>query len=92
MPAEYINHFNAVRLRVTGSGNLRLRFISYDNIAEKILTPIVMSATTNRLPTALANFMQPQAQLEIKVTDIGEYFKIDQLMIYTKPVFTSYPQ
>ena len=92
MAGEFINHFGAVRLRVTGSGNLKLRFISYDDIYDQVLTPVSMSTATNRMPTVLSNFLQQQAQLEVKVTDIEEYFRIDQILIYIKPVYTSFPQ
>lgn len=87
-----IIHFGAVRLRVTGTGNLKLRFLSLNEVAERILTPVVMSSTTDKYPNVLANFSKQRAQLEIKTTEIDDVFEIGEVCIYIKPIFASYPQ
>lgn len=92
MGGQYINHFNAVRLRVQGSGTLELRLISLSDVESVSLTDITMSSATNRYPTALANFTQQKAQLEGKTTGIDEIFQIDEILIFTKPIFAAFPQ
>ena len=87
-----IIHFGAVRLRVIGTGNLQLRLLSLNETNEKVLTPVVMSLTTDKYPNVLANFSKQRAQLEIKTTEIDEVFEIGEVIIYTKPIFASYPQ
>lgn len=92
MAGQYINHFTAIRLRITGSGNLISTFFSLDGIKSKVLTSIAMSNTTNKYPTVNTNFNTQQAQLEIKTTEIDETFLIREIIVYAKPVFTSFPQ
>ena len=92
MSGQYINHFNAIRNRVTGSGNLRQTLSSLDAVYTVSLTNLVMSTTTNKFPTVNVNFSQPKAQLIGTTTEIDEIFLIKEIMIYVKPIFTSYPQ
>lgn len=87
-----ITHFGAITLRVTGAGNLDLTLYSLDDVESASLTPLVLSAATNRMPTVLANFNQQRAQLKISTNEINEKFIIGEIIIYTKPVATSYPQ
>lgn len=88
---ENITHFTAVRMRVTGSGKLRLRMISEDEIVDQTLLPLDMLAATNIQPTRLCNFNQQRAQLEIKTTVKDETFLITRIILFTKEVATSYP-
>lgn len=88
---EFIYHYVAARLRVTGSGNLLMRLISVDAVKEKDFVPLVMQVVTDRNQTKLINFKQETAQLEIKTTEIDEYFEIDKIMIFVKPIASSYP-
>lgn len=88
---ESIIHFNAIRLRVVGSGQLRPTMFSLDNIENEILVPLPMSVTTNIQPTRLCNFIQQRAQLELKTTAMDETFKINRIIVFAKPVFTDYP-
>ena len=88
---ELVNHFGAVRLRVSGSGNLRLRLLSLDEVKTQTLVPIVMSDPAYIEPTRLSNFTQQRASLEISTTMINEYFLISKIIIFTKPVATSFP-
>jgi hypothetical protein len=88
---EVVNHYGAVRLRVAGSGNLKLRLLSLDEVRETILVPIVMADPNNIEPTRLSNFTQQRSQLEIKTTAINEIFHCSKVVIFIKPVATSYP-
>lgn len=88
---ENIAHFTAIRLRVVGSGNLRMSLYSLDDIRSTTLTPLVMSSATNIQPTVLANFIEQRASLEFKTTSIDEIFRINRILIYQKELFTSYP-
>lgn len=85
-------HFNAVRMRVVGSGNLDLELRSMDDVNTQTLTPITMSATTNREPTQLANFKDQRCQLRFSVNAINEYFTISKIVIFIKEYQTGYPQ
>ena len=89
---KYLNHFGAVRLRVTGSGTLECKLISMDTTTESLLTDVTLATTTGRYANQLANFTQQKAQLEIKTTEISEYFLLRQIIFYIKPVASSFPQ
>lgn len=91
-PLDYIQHYHAVRVRVRGSGNLRLTLLSLDGTETQTLDPVAMTTTTNIAPTKLCNFKQQRAQLMFKTTAINEVFEINQVNVYIKPIATSYPQ
>lgn len=90
--AGEILHAAAVRLRVTGSGNLNLYLRSLDNVRNVQLTNIPMSATTNREPTVIANFQEQRIQLELGTTEIDETFTISRIVVFVKPIAEGYPQ
>jgi hypothetical protein len=88
---EEIVHFAGVRLRVTGSGNLDLEFLSLDNVNSQTLAALPMSATTAREPTRLANFISQRAQLKISTNVIDETFKINRIILFAKPIWSQFP-
>ena len=86
-------HVAAVRMRVTGNGNLDLALHSLDEASNSVtLNSIALESATNRMPTALANFIDQYIQLEGRTNEIDEVFEIDKIIIYVKPVATGYPQ
>ena len=89
--SENINHFTGVRLRVVGAGNLKMNFYNLDNVRTTAFADLVMSANPGREPTKLCNFMHQRALLEGKTTEINDKFKINRIVIFVKPVFTSFP-
>ena len=88
---ELINHYGLVRMRLNGSGNLRMRLLSLDEVKSVTLSPFVMEDPAYIEPTRLANFTQQRAQLEISTTAIDEYFVISKIIIFVKQTATSYP-
>ncbi len=88
---ELVNHFNAVRLRMVGEGNLLLSLFSLDDVIEQELLPLVLTPTTNIEKTRIANFNQQRACLEISIDEIDEWFKINRLVIFVKPVSSGFP-
>jgi len=89
--SEYVYHYAAVRLRVEGSGQLRMRLISLSDVKEAIMVPLPMQDPIDDLQTKLVNFKKEKARLEIKTTAIDEVFSISKILIFTKPVASSYP-
>ena len=88
---ENISHFAAIRIRVTGTGFLRMRVLSLDDVKTKTLVPFTLATTSRIIPTRLVNFMEQRASFELKTTEIDERFRINRIIIFTKEVFTSYP-
>lgn len=86
-----ILHAAAVRLRVTGSGNLQSYLRSLDGINNVQLADIPMRSTTNKEPTILANFNESGIQYELTTTEINETFTIDKIVVFVRPISTGYP-
>ena len=89
--AENILHFGGVRLRVNGTGVLRMRLIGLDDVASQTLYPLTMSLTPGREPRVLANFKSQRARLEFTTTDINEFMRIDKVVIFVKELWTDFP-
>jgi hypothetical protein len=88
---ENISHFAAIRVRVTGVGNLKLKAYSLDDVKTKDMVPFTMQ-TANRIePTRIVNFMEQRASFELKTTEFGERFKINRIVLFMKEIYTSYP-
>ena len=86
-------HFGAVRMRLTGSGNLLTDLHSLDEASHTSTLPTIpMVAATNREPTILANYIDQYGQFQIETTEIDEWFEISKIIIYIRPVATGYPQ
>lgn len=88
----FLNHCVAVRMRVTGSGNLKVRLLSLNGESTSQLPDVAMSPTTQRYVNQLANFITQRYQVEISTEEMDETFNIRQVIIYNKPIASSYPQ
>jgi hypothetical protein len=89
---EVINHYGAVRMHVTGSANLKLMLFSLDEVKTSTLLPLTLKAKNNMEPTRLSNFTQQKAKLEVRTTEIGEFFNTNKIIVFVKPVAKSYPE
>ena len=78
-------------MRVTGSGNMDLSLTDYDDIQTQNLVPIIMTATTRIEPLRLANFQSQRIRLVGGVSEINEWFQIQRILIFAKPVAQEYP-
>lgn len=86
---EAINHFNGVRLRVIGSGDLQVTAWALQEVSSEVLVPYAMQTTTKIQPTLLMNVREHRVSLEIKVTEINEWFDIGRIILFSKPLYTS---
>jgi hypothetical protein len=89
---EVINHYGAVRLRVTGSANLQLTLLSLDEVYSNTMVPVPINSVNNVEPNRLANFTQQRAKLQIMTTNINEVFQISKIVIFIRPVAKSFPE
>jgi hypothetical protein len=88
---ESISHFTAIRIRINGTGNLRLAVYSLDDVESQTLVPIVLATATKIIPTRLCNFTQHRAAFELKTTAINEKFRVNRIIIFSKELWTSWP-
>ena len=89
--SEEILHFGGVRLRVIGAGSLNMKFSSLDDVITQDLLPLPMIATNAREPLRLANFISQRALLTVSVSGIDQYFRINKVVLFTKPIWSEYP-
>lgn len=87
-----LNHYHTVTLRVKGSGSLISTLYSLENEYSQNLKNQVLSLTSGRSPTLLANFIHEKAYLHVRVSTIDHKFEISNIEIGVKPVATGYPQ
>jgi CYTH domain-containing protein len=88
---ENIQHFSAMRVRVTGGASLQLKVYSLDDVRSKTLVALPVSSASRIIPTRLVNFVEQRASFELKTTEIDEFIKVNRVVIFVKEIFTSYP-
>lgn len=88
---EDIIHFNGVRIRVNGTGSLKLKLWSLDNARMQTLRDIQMAEDSGRIPTSLANFIEQRCALEGKTENIDDYFRINRIIMYSKWFASEFP-
>lgn len=88
---ESTSHFASIRIRVNGTGDLRLAVFSLDDLNSKLLVPLTMAERNRFSPTRIVNFVEQRASFELKTENIGEKFRINRIVIFTKELYKSYP-
>lgn len=90
---ENICHLSAVRLRVNGIGNLDLSVSSLQDVKSKMCpNPISMAMVTDIEPHRSFNFMSQRMALKISTDAMGEYFRINRIVIFAREVFVAHPR
>jgi hypothetical protein len=87
---DNISHFAAIRIRVVGTGNLKMS-VGCLGVRSKTLVPFVLQTTNRMLMTRIVNFMETRAFFQIQTTEMDEYFRINRIVVFMKEKFTSYP-
>lgn len=90
--AGNILHFNGVRLRATGAGNLKQALKSLQNVSEYVMVDFPLHSSTDRELFTLANFKRQRAQFRFHTEVLGEHYVISKIVIFARPVETGYPQ
>jgi hypothetical protein len=88
---ESTSHFGSIRIRVDGTGFLRLSAFSLDDLNSKLMVPLLMAPKNRYSPTRIVNFVEQRATFELKTTGIGEKFRINRIIIFSKELYKSYP-
>lgn len=88
---ENIIHVGAIRIRVVGAGNLKMDLFSLDKVKTLALVPLIMQFVTDIEPTRLCNFMSQRAILKLGTDVLDDRMQINRIIIYIRPVYTSYP-
>lgn len=89
---EYVNHFNSVRLRLNGEGNLLMELQSLDDIRTVTIAPIAMQELTNIQPTRPTNMIEQRVVFRLGTTEINEWFRVNRIILFATQFGTEYPQ
>lgn len=90
--AEDILHFGALKYRVKGSGVLRTTLKGLDSVVTQTLATYTMSSSPGIEPVLLSNLNNQRALVRIETTSIDEVFNFNRIIVYVKPIWSSYPQ
>lgn len=85
-------HVNPIRIRVTGSGNLKGYLFDTGTINNATLTAQTLSLTTARSANFISNFRAERICFLMMTTEIDEYFVVSNMFMYVKPTAASFPQ
>jgi hypothetical protein len=88
---ENEHHIVAIRMRLTGAGNLKASLTDLQDVQTQNLLDIPIQAITRIEPSRLANFQSQRIRLVLTTTEIDEHFKINRIVIFAKPVAMEYP-
>lgn len=88
---ESEHHVVAVRLRLTGAGNLQHKLSGLDDVIQQTLVPMPMTATARIEPMRLANIQGQRIRYELFTDQLNETFLIRRIIIYAKAVAVEYP-
>lgn len=88
---EFEHHVVAIRLRLTGEGNLHASLTDLQDVQTYTMVDIPIQPVTRIEPTRLANLQSQRIRLVLSTSEIDEHFKINRILIYAKPVAVEYP-
>lgn len=91
MDDENIYHYGGTRIRITGSGNVILTLKGLDNIVTSVLATLALGGSAGKEKVVLANMMNQRARLVLQTTAIDETVSVNQIILYVKPIYMSYP-
>ena len=86
-----ITHFHSVNLRVVGFGNLNIEARTMNDLTIQTMVPITMTATDSREEFRHVNFVSQKARFKFGVDNISEYFRVNKIVLWLKPIATQYP-
>lgn len=89
---ENINHYGGIRYRVVGTGNLISTLLGLDSTITNPLANTALASSPGTEPFLLANLMSQKARLQIITSTINDFAKFNRITLYTKEIYTGYPQ
>jgi hypothetical protein len=87
----WINHFGGVKLRVVGSGSLQIQAAGEDGINSTTIPPLTLATAPGYEPDRIFNFINEKMSLRFRVSNFGEYYTINRIDIYGKPLWLRRP-
>lgn len=85
-------HYTGTRMRVTGQGLLHQVFQSLDYVHTELFGDLTLVTAGNLNPFSLANFIDQQCSLRVYTTTLNDFMNVSQIIVFSKQLFTGYPQ
>jgi len=86
------SHFNPIRVRVNGTGELQTFLFDTGLVNSVALDPKTMSETSAQSINVLSNFRAERACLLLITTEKDDFFSVSNIWMYVKPTAQSFPQ
>jgi hypothetical protein len=87
-----VSHFARVRLRVVGVGSLIITSASEDRATTTVWPSIGLGLTPGKEMERRINFQAGRASFKFSVESSGDYYKINTIRIFCKPLWMSRPE
>jgi hypothetical protein len=91
-PEADVSHYAGTRMGISGQGTVKQVLQSVDYIHTLQFGNNILRTSNNRSPFSLANFVDQHASVRIYMDQLDDFMRVDQLIIFIKPVFTDYPR
>jgi len=89
--SAFINHLGLVRGMFAGEGSLLVTAFSLNQVAFRESAPITLVEAPDKYSETLSNFKKQLIQVEFAVDEIDEYFGFGDVIVFIRPVESSYP-
>lgn len=86
-----IIHVGAVRIRVVGNGNLITTLLGYNDVLSEELVSLILTPTDSREKQVLSNFKSQKTMVKLETRLIDEKMKVNSIIVFVKPLYSSYP-
>lgn len=92
MAGSNVLHGGGIRVRVTGSGNLRSAMVGFDNLIVNQMVDVPLAATNSRKVDRLGNIISQGIKWRLHQDGtVGDYMRVNDVTVYIKQIWTQYP-
>jgi len=90
MPEELL-HAGAIKIRVVGQGVLVPTLYSLNKVNQMTTAFVTMQSPNPNEPLILTNFVSHRIMLRLETNHLNDQFRINRIILYVKPIYTSLP-
>jgi len=87
----WINHFGGIRVEVNGSGNLDVGLYGHQDVQTSTPPNLSLSTSQGKELERLINFVDDFCSIKFSVDSIDEYFVINRIAVWAKPLWLRRP-
>lgn len=87
----FIIHCGSVMMNIAGDGDLQTDLFGLGGTT-KFLRDFALSNPATRMANVRANFKSQKISVKVGLEEYDEYFQLNQINVFIKPVASGYPQ